>query len=248
MIDHKLPGPNGYDITLRHNFTGQEKAVVIALHGMGSKKETEMNQKLAAAIAPYQAAVYAFDLPAHGESPADDRQFTIANCIKDLAAVEQYVKQETKGLPIYYFAFSFGGYILMYYLIHYAFSGQRAVMASAALTMPKSIRRQTSKEGWETICRDGYVFKDQWEAPMRVYRELYDDLAAHEMEALDAPKMPLRFVHGTADPLTTYDEAQWFCQKWGYELKPVEGAGHHFNHAGEMEQVMELAVEFLFAK
>ena len=69
------------------------RRVVLGVHGIGGSAMDDIQTSLAEEMEFFSSAVYRFDFPAHGESPLDDRFFTLKNCREVLMAVANHAKE-----------------------------------------------------------------------------------------------------------------------------------------------------------
>ena len=124
---------HGYDIPCNSVWDG-EKRLLIVCHGFGSSKASPMVQALEEYMPKRGIGVFAFDFPAHGESPVWDLRETW--CMDDLCAVEESVKGLDPEVRIGYFGSSFGAYTTLNYLTAFPHAGKKAFLRSSAVVMP----------------------------------------------------------------------------------------------------------------
>lgn len=250
MKKETISGLNGYDIPCLNNLSGGERMAVIISHGFGSSKESPTAQAIAAALLEHGIGTYSFDFPGHGDSPVDGEQLRISNCLNNLAAVEAHVRELMPEADIAYFSSSFGAYINLIYLATCPHVGRKSFLRCAAVDMPRLFRNGTTPEQYAQLDEQGYISMDfDYIRPLKITREFYDDLEAHDVFKLCWPDMAeLAMIHGDADETASVVDARRFAKQFGARLTEVKGADHRIMIPGGMEQVIDAAVQFFIAK
>lgn len=247
MKKELIAGRNGYDIPCLNNTTGREKLAVIVLHGFGSSKSGSTGKTMAAALLRHGIGTYSFDFPAHGDSPVGGEMLRVGNCLNDLAAVEAHVRGLMPKARIAYFSSSFGAYINLIYLVAREHEGRKSFLRCAAVDMPGLFRRSTTPEQVALLAAQGFFMLDMegYVRPLKITREFFDDLDAHDVFRLCRPGMAeIAMIHGTADEVASIDGARRFSKQFGAALTEVEGADHSFLITGGTERVVDAAVKF----
>jgi len=241
-----LTGPAGYAIPCLWQLEPEDCRALIVCHGFGSHKQSLTAQALRAELAPLSVGVFSFDFPAHGESPVDGDSLRIANCLDDIAAVEDFAAGLAPQAELCYFGSSFGAYVLALYLALRPHRGRKALLRCAAVTMPELLVEKASAEDLELLETQGYAMADEgYLRPLKITREFVADLNGHDAFRLCRPGMAeLLMIHGSADQTAPLQTAQSFAERFGARLTIVEGADHHFEGPGETEQVLAAAREF----
>ena len=131
--------------------------VVIAIHGFGSTKHSDTITMLAEKISEHGYAVFALDLPAHGESKTEI--LTIDKAINYLLDLEDYIKQEYKEAKIGYFASSFGAYLTLLRLnkLENEEEIDKVVLRCSAIDMKNIFKNNLLDEGYEKFEKQGYA-------------------------------------------------------------------------------------------
>jgi len=250
MKKETISGLNGYDIPCLNNLSGGERMAVIISHGFGSSKESPTAQAIAAALPEHGIGTYSFDFPGHGDSPVDGEQLRISNCLNNLAAVEAHVRELMPEADIAYFSSSFGAYINLIYLATCPHVGRKSFLRCAAVDMPRLFRNGTTPEQYAQLDEQGYIIMDfDYIRPLKITREFYDDLEAHDVFKLCWPDMAeLAMIHGDVDETASVVDARRFAKQFGARLTEVKGADHRIMIPGGMEQVIDAAVQFFIAK
>ena len=244
-----IKSPGGYDIPCAHTLTGGEKDVVIVSHGFGSSKQSSTALMLAEGMGAHGAAVFAYDFPAHGDSPVDGEMLTVDRCLEDLGAVERHVRAAAPGARIGYFGSSFGAYISLLYVSEYPHAERRVFTRSAAVEMPKLIRDSRTPEQERELREKGFVlFGAQYgyTRDLKLTRAFGDSLEAHDLFARWQPgAAEVCMIHGDDDRVAPYEAAQRFAALSGAKLITVPGGDHRLSIPGAPERVLEEAVGFL---
>lgn len=250
MKKETIKGFNGYDIPCLNNLNDGGRMSVIICHGLGSSKESPTAMSITAALSEHGIGTYSFDFPAHGDSPADGELFRVANCLNDLAAAEAHVRKLMPEAEIAYFSSSFGAYLNLIYLGTQVHSGKKSFLRCAAVDMPRLFKNSTSPELYSQLDEQGHIILDfDYVRPLKITREFYDDLEAHDVFKLCRPDMAeIEMIHGDADETASVVEARRFAKQFGVRLTEVKGADHRFMIPGGKEQVIDHAVQFFIKK
>ena len=202
-----------------------------------------MLRKLALACVDSNTALLCFDFPCHGQSPVNEVELTIANCIDDLMAVINYVLQQYPIARKSIFATSFGGYITL--LSPLRLSDFTLVLRAPAVTMPQILLNSilhTTADDFEAV----QVMQCGFERQMNIHYSFYRDLSA-QANLCDLPlTAPTLVIHGDCDnivPLT--DVLQFTNAQDSTSIQIIAGADHRFKRKGEMEQIIAYTKEFL---
>ncbi len=250
MIIETIPGRNNYDIACLHNITGGEKVAVIISHGFGSSKESPTATALTEVLTVRGMGAFAYDFPGHGESPVDGGMLRIKNCLDDLATVEAHVHKIAPQAEIMYFSSSFGAYINLLYLAERTHMGTRSFLRSAAVNMPTIFRDGETPEIRKQLKEQGYFIRNMdYVRPLKVTREFCDDLAANDVFSLNKPgiiknRAQIAMIHGSADETASVEDARRFASQSSADLLIVEGGSHRLMDPGQMDLVIETAIDF----
>lgn len=243
-----LPGKNGYDIPVLLEADPAAKTAVIVVHGFSSDKSGVTAQRMRDALSSRGAALAAFDLPAHGESPVDGHQLTVENAVNDLAAVEELLHQRLPRVRVAFFASSFGAYLTSLYLARRPrqLTPPRAVLRCAALTMPALLWAELGALRQSKIEQGQVVYLDRYDPPFMISPEFIRSLKANDPFACCRHDMAdLLLIHGTADELAPLAEARRFSRRFDFPLIEIEGADHRFQGEGQMERLIGIALDHL---
>lgn len=248
MNKETVTGADGRAIPCAHTLSGGEQTVVIVSHGFGSSKESSTGLMLAGELPKHGAGVFAYDFPAHGESPVDGSALTVERCLGDLDAVTQHVRAIAPGARIAYFGSSFGAYITLLYLAAHPRAGQRAFLRSAAVEMPQLLRGATAGQAHELAEQGFLLFGAQfgYARPLKLTQAFFAGLDAHDVFARwQSGAAELCMIHGDEDQVAPYAAAQRFAALSGARFITVPGGDHQLSIPGAPQRVLSAALDFL---
>lgn len=240
-----ISGKKGYEIPCIRSLSGVEKKAVIVSHGFGSSKESPTASMLLEHLPEAGIGVFAFDFPAHGESPVDGEHLTVSDCLQSLFAAETELQAAVPEAEICYFGSSFGAYITLLYLSSGKGKGRKAFLRSAAVEMPLLLRQMTvskhdilEKQGW-------FTFDCDYVRPLKLTQTFFDELERCDVfETYQKNMAELMMVHGSRDETASPQAARRFAEKAGAELVMLSGGDHRLSLEGMPETVLELARTF----
>lgn len=245
MKSETIRGENGYDIPCLYALTGGEKTVCVVSHGFGSSRSGQTQMMLADAFASAGIGFFAYDFPAHGDSPVDGTALRVGSCLSDLASAEARARQLAPDAELVYFGSSFGGYITLLYLSLYAHAGRRTCLRSAAVDMYGIF------DGW--MRRDGIAMPDcgwfeydlDFYRPVKITREFLDDLRRYDLFRVARRTADrVRLLHGERDEIASPAAAQRYAETFGAELTVFPGGDHRLSVPGAPERVVAETLRF----
>ncbi len=258
--------PNG--IFVRHWQIEEPRAIVLAVHGMGthSGRFTRMADGLARA----GFASYCYDHPGHGHSPGKRGHFeSYSDMLDALESVLDHVKNKHSDLPIFLFGHSMGGNIVANFVIRrkpeltgvvlsspwfkLAFTPPffKMMLAKVAVRLFPSLS-QSSKLNVNYISHDEEVLKAYDEDPLihssitpRFFLET-SKAGLYALEHANEFALPLYLYHGTEDCITSFDSSNLFSQKVpNCRFKAWEGCFHEVHHEWVYPELMKTIVAFM---
>ena len=247
MINKLIKSKNGYNIPCQYNIKSDDKIVCIIAHGFGSNKNSPTAIMLDEQLPKYGIGTFAFDFPAHGDSPVDGLKLTVDACIEDLAASEAYVRELAPNAEIVYFGSSFGAYTMLNYLATRPHTGHKAFFRSAAVCMPELFHHKTTEQEAELTSKGYLLFGAtyEYERPIKLTRDFFDSLDAHDVFSLwhnDAANIYM--IHGESDQIIPLSEAKRFAEKFGIPMTIVQEGDHRLSILGAPEKVLQMAINF----
>ena len=223
---------------------GEPTVAIIGVHGFAGDKNSSMLSRLAKAVTSRGGALVCFDFPAHGESPCDEKQLTVDNCIADLCCVAEYVKSTCKKASLAVFATSYGGYIAL--LSSHLLPDCRFVLRAPAVTMPRILLETVLKIEKQTFKNQGTV-NCGFERKLCLPYSFSEDLDSREDLSNKALLQPALIIHGSLVDIVPKSDVISYCNSHpDVSLEIIEGADHRFKNKGEIQRVIDLTVDFLF--
>lgn len=217
-----------YEIPYIENIKGDEKMIVIVVHGFNSSKQSVTAQRIFHEFPEQGIGVIAFDFPAHGESPAGKEELSVENCMADLETVEDYIKEKYPKAEIEFFCSSFGAYITLNYLTRHPDKACKVYCRSAAVDMPFLFDKPDVVEGVELVT-DAFISNLKENDLFKIYRP---------------GAAVVKMIHGSEDEVIDYGAAKAFSEKFHIPMETVAGGDHRLSYSGMPEKVMEEAVRF----
>ena len=243
----KILNDRGYDIFFDEYIPEGVKKIVIALHGFSSSRKSSCILMLKDELCKYKIGVITFDFPAHGESMMCGKSLSVDNCLKDFDFIYKYIRDKYPDIEISLFASSFGGYIGMLYKHLYSADFKDFIFRAPAIKMYDVLYRDIIDEKIENELNINGYFKFGYEREIDIYLDFLEELKSYNIFKLYDDKINLNYniIHGTVDDVVPIDDSIEFCQKYGSILYKVEGADHRFKKEGELEQVIDIAINIL---
>lgn len=240
-----IPGPNGYDISLKQWLSedGGPAPVLLCLHGFAGDKESSVIAAVAEAMCRKGFRVVTFDWPGHGKSPADSSFLTVENCLRDLERVSSWC-----GAPLSCFATSFGGFLAVLYLGRHPGCFDRLLLRSPALRMARVLKSFLTDEQLAAF-RAGTKLDFGFTRPLLLDGSFLADLERPDHDAYAVPAgakgQPAAVIHGDADDVVPVGDSLSFAERNHLPVRIVHGADHRYKNPGELEQIVAFAGEFL---
>ena len=232
-----------YEIPYIENLRGDEEQVVIIAHGFGSSMQSPTAQMVLENLPKVGIGAIAFDFPAHGASLVDGDTLSVVNCIADLEAVEEYVRNKCPKAKISYFGSSFGAYITLLYLSQNPEKDGKAFLRSAAVNMHVIFENPTEAEAF-AMAQQGHLIIN-YGTPLKLTQKFVNDLKEHDLFELYKPgESNVMMIHGSQDETIDYEKAVAFAEKFDITLITVEGGDHRLSSDGMPEAVVMTAIDF----
>ena len=216
------------------------RRVVLGVHGIGGSAMDDIQTSLAEEMEFFSSAVYRFDFPAHGESPLDDRFFTLKNCREVLMAVAYHAKEsypEVEDLCI--FATGFGAYVTLTCLEDMLdLPGKlRLVVQTPSVRMHETLLaiKKISKATLRAMGRIRFNAARPFDVTYEFYKELEENMA------LITYPIPMLILHGESDSVIRMEDIQNFARiNDQSKLVIIPGTTHRFLEEGAWDMVLDL--------
>ena len=220
--------------------SGAPRRVVLSVHGLGGSKKDPIQAAIAEELSLFSCAVVRFDLPAHGDSPAEDTTLSLENCQQALMAVAQWIREEygsTGELCI--FATGFGAYVTLTCLEELidCAGHVKLVVQTPSVMMHESILSMLR------MSRETLWAMDRVSLPAP--RPL--DITYHFLEelrrniVLTPQPIPMLILQGESDDYIPREDICNFRRvNEGAKLVFIPGASHRFLEEGAWDMVLDL--------
>lgn len=238
-----IKSKKGYNINIKEIIPDFVEDIVVAIHGFTGDKESSAILKLAETLNKQNIGVIALDLPGHGTSEVDGDFLTINNCINDINEVINYAKEKYNLKQLSIFATSFGGYLAITLINRYKNNFNKIILRCPAIKMDEILIKE--------IVDDTNVFKNKgyiiagYERKLKVNYSLYEELLNNKLTTLNTLGYNILIIHGDADTTAPTTDAINFAKHNNLKINLVKNADHRFKKPGELETVIELAIEFI---
>ena len=243
---------NGSMVSCVKEIPDRPEAVVIAVHGFTSSKESSTYRMLLDRLPRAGLGMIGIDLPGHGTQESAKELLRIPGALDSIAAAENYAVREYPGLEICYFASSFGAYLTGLYISTREHAGRKLFWRSAAVNMPelfhKEMPTEEEKEMLESLRTKGYFDTNMdLNQSVRITTDMYDDLLRNDLfEVFNADrygKHQIAMAHGREDDVIDPAAAERFALKFGIPVTWFPGEGHSLSKdPGTPFMVADLAI------
>ena len=243
--------PNGCRVSCIEAAPENPRGVVVAIHGFSSSRDCATYRLLRRRLPPAGYAMIGIELPGHGTAESSQETLRIAGAIDSIEAAEKYALGQYPGLPVFYFASSFGAYLTGIYISTREHQGKRAFFRSAAVNMPALfVKDDPTPEDLrylKELEEKGYFYTNAGlDNAVRITKGFYRDLAETDLFQVFSPKgTAVMMVHGEKDLTIDPSAAKAFAERFAVPLVMFEGEGHSLGtQPGTPERVADLAIEF----
>lgn len=218
------------------------KMFILGVHGFAGDKESSALLELSKAVTQKGGALFCFDFPAHGESPADESKLTAENCKSDLLTLAEWAESAYPSAERFVFATSFGGYISL--LASDSLIGYKLVLRAPAVTMPevllKAVLNVTAGQ-----FKEAGVIECGFERKIRLPYSFYEGLVCYNPYE-KIYHNPILVIHGDKDDVVPAEDVIKFCDnRKNTSLAVIDNADHRFKKEGEIERVVYETIGFM---
>lgn len=216
------------------------RRVVLGVHGIGGSAMDDIQTSLAEEMEFFSSVVYRFDFPAHGESPLDDRFFTLKNCREVLMTVAEHAKAsypEVEDLCI--FATGFGAYVTLTCLEEMMdLPGKiKLVIQTPSVRMHETLLaiKKISRATLQAMEKIRFNANRPFDVTFDFYRELEDNVV------LMTYPIPMLILMGEQDSVIRMEDIQSFARiNDQSKLVIIPGTTHRFLEEGAWDMVLDL--------
>ena len=199
-----------------------------------SNKEDDVIEIFAKQAIKLGYQVLSFDLPEHGERAKESTPCKVQNCIKELALVMNYTKENWRNISL--FACSMGAY---FSLLEYKDEViNQALFLSPVVNMKRIIKNMMK---WFNI--DEQYLKNEQTVKTLIGQNLYWDYYCYVKEhPVDKWNMPTSILYGAKDDLCEEDTILNFVKRFNCNLTVMD-KGEHYFHTQEQLNFFEKWLE-----
>lgn len=218
---------------------GELKAMLIAVHGFSSSKESFMLVQLAPILKKHGIGLVALDLPGHGSRI--DEKLNIKDCLDAIAKVENEVKKIYKG-KISLTGSSFGGFLLLRYLHKNNNEYDRVILRAPALEQINVWKYDQSEGGRELIAT---LEKGQsaLQGKMIVEPSLLDDFFKFDIfNHLDIDD-DVKIIYGSEDTTVSNKNIIKLAEMKNWEAFCIDGADHFFRRPSDVKATGDFIID-----
>jgi len=176
------------------------------------------------------------------------RELTVQNCQDCLLAVADYAREifpEATNFGI--FASSFGAYIALLAMddLNERFGRVKVVLRAPAVRMHTTFLT-IARQNEEDFLKRGRVICG-YERKMEIPYSFYEDLAKHN--AMADYDMPMMILQGELDDVVLRPDVEFFRLLNGKScLVTLPGAGHRFDHDGDLDRIVDLTRDWFLCE
>lgn len=243
----KINGYNGYTISYEEHIPLGAKAIIIAMHGFAGDKSSSCIDRVQEMSFAEGIGLVRFDWPAHGESETTGDNLTVQNCLSDLNAVVNHVKEICPNARLIAFATSFGGYLTLLYNYYHNKVFDKMILRSPALKMYEVMSGSIlSGELKDKLNEKGYI-DFGYERIIKITSKFVNQLKENDLVKLygDADLENVTIIHGTEDDIVPISDSIEFAKIHNCFMCSIKGADHRYKKAGELDQVISFVKMFL---
>ena len=254
MESVKIEKPDHNIVSCLMEVPENPKGIVVAVHGFSSSKECGTYGVLFRKLPAAGYGMIGIDLPGHGFEESSRETLRIEGCKNSIEAAEKHAAVCCPGLPVFYFASSFGAYLTGLYVSTRPHLGRKAFFRSAAVNMPDLFVKKNPAEQDRKMLADleekGYFDANiETSKPVRITREMYSDFERNDLFRIFDPSayggVAVRMAHGAKDAVIDPKAAEEFASRFQVPITFFDDEGHSLaDHPGTPDRVADLAIAF----
>ena len=225
------------------------RRVVVFCHGFGGHKDNKAAETFAhRIIAQWKGtAVVTFDWPCHGEDAR--KHLSLVDCDTYLGIVVSYVQRRFQTDELYAYGTSFGGFLLLKYLLDHGNPFRRIALRCPAVDMLGTFMRVIATPDDLRKLEAGKTILAGFDRKVKIDKSYLEELRAldiQDREFFDYAESIL-ILQGTADEVVSYETTAKFADDNAIEFVPVEGADHRFHDPKKMDMAIARIISFFEA-
>lgn len=191
--------------------------VVIYCHGLGNNKE--QYKRFYKKLYRNNISMISFDLPAHGEDKTEFENFTLKESVSYLINVIKYAKVKYK--EVYLFGSSYGGFVILNYLIEKK-DNIKAILMCPAFNFAQIINEKTkiNKNYFKT---NKYL---HLYGNVNIYKKAYDEFIKANENVKNFNYSNIIIIQGKLDETVSYKKVKSFADKNKLKFITIEDGTH----------------------
>lgn len=218
---------------------------VIFCHGFGGHKDNASAARFAEKLLGKHktAALITFDLPCHGKDVK--KKLNLEDCGTYLDLVVQDAKEKYPG-ELYGYATSFGGYLMLNYIVREGNPFRKILLRSPAVNLYEAFTRNIlSAQEWESL-ENGKEVQAGFDRKVPVTAAFLQQIRETDVRKLDLLDYAedILILHGTRDEIIDFAAVRAFSEDQLIDLIPFEGADHRFRNPQTMDLAIKRILEF----
>ena len=221
--------------------------VIICCHGFGGSKDSHAIARFAdRVLSKYKSvAVIAFEWPCHGQDAR--KALRLDECFRYLDIVTAYAKQRFQPRKLFAYGTSFGGYLLLNYMLQSPGVFEKIALRCPAINIYESLTTVILSEDDRQKLHRGKDVLAGFDRKIKLSPEALQELSDHDIAHSDAfvPYADkLLILHGTKDEIISFDIDKAFSERNGIPFLAFDGADHRFSDPVKMDAAIHEILRF----
>ena len=223
--------------------------VVLFAHGFGGHRDNRAASRFAKELCSHHegAAVITFDLPCHGSDKGEILR--LSDCLQYFAVMADYLqKTYPKVLPDAC-ATSFGGYLLLNYIITSGNPFRRIALRCPAVNMHQVLTNSIMAAEAQEQLYDGKVVEVGFDRKIPVDLTFAESLKQADIMTMVFTPFAgdILILHGRKDEVVPFAAGQTFAYQNGIRFLPAANADHRYSDPKIMAEAIRAMEKFFDA-
>lgn len=222
------------------------KKVVVFCHGFAGHKDNKSAQRFAEkTVSKHKdTAIVTFNWPCHGDDVK--KKLLMDDCTEYLTLVLEYVKKQFHTEDIYAYGTSFGGYMILKYIIEHKNPFKRIALRCPAITMHEAMTKTIMKDADFEKLEKGKPCSVGFDRKVDMNLQFLKDLESFDVRTHDYldQAYDICILHGAKDEVIPFEESKKFADDNLIEFYPFETADHRFSNLTDMDLATKIILEF----
>lgn len=184
-----------------------------------------------------------YNLPGHDDF---NNNIALADCMKYLEIVIDYIKTELHTDQIYSYATSFGGYLVLKYIKEHSNPFAKIALRCPAVNMYEVLTETIMSDRELSRIQSGENVPVGFDRKVIINRQFVEELWESDIRKLDYTDLAecILSMHGTSDEVVPFEAGKLFAYNNFIKFIPVEDADHRFTNPAYMEIATKTVIEF----